>query len=143
MNLEDAVLLAIAEGLKTSKEVAKRLNVSVDDVERALKNLEAGGFVKAKFKGFIFKRKAYELTRSGFERVARIREKLRDVADEIREAYERGDREKIEEIVTSYQYFIPLMLMLSLIDLIWISALNDYDRDYEGDSPDVDFDVEF
>jgi len=144
MNLGDAILLAIAEGLKTPKAIVEKLNVKIDDVKNVLQDLEARGLVEKKTKGLIFKKEVYELTKAGFERSARIKEKLRSIADQLREAYEKGDKTKVEEIVTSYRYFIPLML--GLMDIIWISTLYDYIDDFDINDVneiDMDLDVEF
>ena len=144
MNLGDAILLAIAEGLKTPKAIVEKLNVKIDDVKNVLQDLEARGLVEKKIKGLIFKKEVYELTKAGFERSARIKEKLRSIADQLREAYEKGDKTKVEEIVTSYRYFIPLML--GLMDIIWISTLYDYIDDFDINDVneiDMDLDVEF
>ncbi len=144
MNLEDAVLLAVAEGLKTPKAIAEKLNVRIDDVEHILHNLEARGLVEKRIKGLIFKKEVYELTKAGFDRAASIREKLRSIADKLREAYKKGDRTKVEEIVTSYRYFVPLMLMLGLMDIIWISALYNYIDDFDiNDVNEIDMDMDF
>ena len=144
MNLGDAILLAIAEGLKTPKAIVEKLNVKIDDVKNVLQDLEARGLVEKKIKGLIFKKEVYELTKAGFERSARIKEKLSSIADQLREAYEKGDKTKVEEIVTSYRYFIPLML--GLMDIIWISTLYNYIDDFDINDVneiDMDLDVEF
>jgi len=139
MELEDAVLLAIANGLKTPKDIAKKLNVKLDDVKVVLDNLEAQGLVERKVKGILFKKEVYELTRQGFERAMNVKEKLTRVAEEIKEAYKRGDTARVEEIVASYSYFLPLMLMLGLLDIMWLSSL--YSIDTTMDTYDIDNDV--
>ncbi|WP_187286421.1 hypothetical protein [Archaeoglobus profundus] len=50
MDFEEAVLLAIANGLRTPKDIAKKLNVKLEDVRSVLANLEAQGLVDSKFK---------------------------------------------------------------------------------------------
>ena len=149
MELEDAVLLAIANGLKTPKDIAKKLNVKLDDVKVVLLNLEAQGLVERKVKGLLFKKEVYELTRQGFERAMKAKEKLMRVAEEIKEAYKRGDTARVEEIVASYSYFLPLMLMFGLLDVMWLSSIYgidtydiDNDADVDGDF-DFDFDSDF
>ena len=144
MDFEEAVLLAIANGLRTPKDIAKKLNVKLEDVKVALANLEARGFVERKVRGLLFKKEVYELTKEGFERAMKAKEKLMRVADEIKEAYERGDTARVEEIVAGYSYLIPLMLMFGLLDLVWLSdfyAINAYDIDSDADvDDDFDFD---
>ena len=155
MNLEDAVLLAIAEGLNNPKDIAKKLNVRIEDIKVAINSLEAGGFIVRKVKGFIFKREVYELTKIGFDRVVKIKEELKNVAEEFRKAYELGDRMKIERLYHDYGYFIPFMVAFGLLDLVWLSMLTDIDvfgdvdefvDDFDDsgfEDFDTDFDVEF
>ena len=73
MSLEDAVLLAIAEGIEEPKSIARKLNVRLDDVKVAINSLEAGGFIVRKVIGFIFKKEVYELTKKGFEKLKGLR----------------------------------------------------------------------
>ena len=143
MDFEEAVLLAIANGLKTPKDIAKKLNVKLEDVKVALANLEARGFVERKVRGLLFKKEVYELTKEGFERAMKAKEKLMRVADEIKDAYERGDTARVEEIVASYSYFLPLMLMLGLLDIMWLSSIYGVDTyDIDNDT-DIDGDFDF
>ncbi|WP_457550365.1 MarR family transcriptional regulator [Archaeoglobus sp.] len=151
MDLEDAVLLAIAKGLNDLKRIAKKLNVRMEDVKYAIDGLEAKGLIARKTKGLIFKKEVYELTKEGFERVERIKEELEKVADEFKTAYESGDRERLKMLYQDYYYFIPLMVTFGLLDLIWLSTLlSDFDMfgdlgdtELEDIDADFDFDVEF
>ena len=148
MNLEDAVLLAIAEGMGNPKYMAKNLNVDLEDVKVAIDNLMAEGLIVKKIRGFIFKKEVYELTKRGFERVERIKEELKKVANDFKIAYESGDRTRLERLYHEYQHFVPLMIMFGLIDAIWLSILlSDFDiaelDDSGFDDIDSDFDIEF
>ncbi len=151
MDLEDAVLLAIAKGLNDPKRIAKKLNVRIEDIKFAIDSLEAKGLIVRKTKGLIFKKEIYELTKEGFERVERIREELRKVADEFKTAYESGDRERLRMLYQDYYYFIPLMVTFGLLDLIWLSTLlSDFnmvgdlsDTELDDIDADFDFDMEF
>ncbi len=143
MDFEEAVLLAIAKGLKTPKDIAKKLNVRLEDVRNVLAILEARGLVEKKVRGLLFKKEVYELTKEGFERAMRAKEKLMRIADEVKEAYERGDKARVEEIVAGYSYLIPLMLMFGVLDLVWLSDfydVHDIDSDADIDDFDSDFD---
>ena len=141
MNLEDAVLLAIANGLNNPKDIARKLNVRSEDVEIAIGNLEAEGLIVKRTKGIIFKKEVYELTESGFNRVERIKEELRRIASDFRRAYESGDRIRLERLYHDYHYLIPLMITFGLLDLIWLSLfLDDFDVDF-GDVEDSGFDL--
>ncbi len=142
MNLEDAVLMAIAEGMCNPKFIAKHLNVSLDDVKVAIDNLEAEGLIVKRIRGLIFKKEVYELTKRGFERVESIKEELRKVAEDFKTAYESRDRMRLERLYHDYYHFIPLMIMFGLIDAIWLSTLlSDFDV-IEG-VDDLDFDMGF
>jgi len=142
MNLEDAVLMAIAEGMSNPKFIAKHLNVSLDDVKVAVDNLEAEGLIVKRIKGLIFKKEVYELTKRGFERVESIKEELRKVAEDFKTAYESRDRMRLERLYHVYYHLIPLMIMFGLIDAIWLSSLLS-DVDVIEGLDDLDFDMGF
>ena len=125
MDFEHAVLLALAEGYKP-KEIARMLKVRYEDVESALRSLEAKGFVKRRVEGFIFKREVFVLTREGFEKVKELKKELEKLSHEIREK---------PILINEFGYLIPLMVTLGLIDLAILEEFDEYDfiEDFDFD----------
>ena len=122
LNLEDAVLLAIYKGINDPKSISKKLNVNYDDVLVAISNLEAEGLIVRKKKGIIFKRDRYELTKLGFDRASRLKENLKDIADELKQAHRM-------DLYYTYPYLISLLVMFGFLDEIWLENLDiDFDE---------------
>ncbi len=123
--LEDAVLVAIARGVETVGELADVLNVSREDIERVIEKLRNEGLVREEVVGrWIFKKKVLRLTEEGFKRATEALEKLRKLADEIRErlSSEEG-REELEDLVVTWGYILPLLGWLNLLDLALLDSL--------------------
>ena len=153
LTIEDAILALILDGAESPNEIASILRVDVDEVKRALKNLELEGLVKVEEKGFwIFKRKVYKLTTKGYEKAVEAKKRISKIAEEIKNTLEKvkkgliGKDTVISELEPYIQFFplflyfnlLDLMLLLPLIELPLIaSILEDY-GDYEGLGGDVD-----
>ncbi len=123
--LEDAVLVAIARGVETVGELAEVLNVSREDVERVVERLKAEGLIREEVVGrWIFKKRVLKLTEEGFRRASEAYEKLRRLAEEIRERLSREEgREELEDLVVTWGYVLPLLGWLNLLDLALLDSL--------------------
>ncbi len=117
LGLEDAVLVAIARGVEDPKSIAEILHVDPSDVERALKRLELEGYVKPVEKGFwIFRKRSYVLTERGFERVAHVLDKLKELANFVKERV-AVERESLVPMFSGFEYLLWLMFWLNLLDM--------------------------
>ncbi len=136
-SLEEAVLVAISENVNTPEKLSKYLGVHRQTIERVLENLELKGFVVKEVKKFLFFKKIeYKLTEKGFEESVKIKEKMGRIARELKEAYEIRDKAMLGRLYADYRDFIPLMLMMGLMDAVWLSLiLHDFDYDVI-DTPD-------
>ncbi len=123
--LEDAVLVAIARGVETVGELAEVLNVSKEDIERVVEKLRIEGLIREEVVGrWIFKKKVLKLTEEGFKRATEALEKLRKLADEIREKLSsREGSEELEDLVVTWGYILPLLGWLNLLDLALLDSL--------------------
>uniref|UniRef100_A0A2U9IDK9 Uncharacterized protein n=2 Tax=Acidianus brierleyi TaxID=41673 RepID=A0A2U9IDK9_9CREN len=95
------------------------LRQEVDEIEALLKGLEREGLVMQKEKGLIFKRKVYGLTPSGLEEAKKAKEDLENKANKLIQAIQNGDYSQIQ----SFESDIPLMLALSMIDMMMLQGL--------------------
>lgn len=153
LTFEDAILALILDGAKDPNEIASILRVDVDEVKRALKNLELEGLIRVEEKGlWIFKRKIYKLTSRGYEKAVEAKKKISKVAEEIRNTLEKVRKGLIskDDVIGELEPYIPffplflyfnlldLMLLLPLIELPLIaSILGDYE-DYGDLGGDID-----
>ncbi|AWR94105.2 MarR family transcriptional regulator [Acidianus brierleyi] len=120
MNTRDSILVLLYERGELSKEeLANMLRQEVDEIEALLKGLEREGLVMQKEKGLIFKRKVYGLTPSGLEEAKKAKEDLENKANKLIQAIQNGDYSQIQ----SFESDIPLMLALSMIDMMMLQGL--------------------
>lgn len=129
MNLRDKILALLDDkGELTAEEIAELLKEDLDDVVLILKGMEKEGLVQEREKGVIFKKKVYSLTPTGLEKAKSIREELEKKAQEITTVLQQGEDPQI--IYERYGDVIPLMLAMSLIDLMMLEsflALDSFD----------------
>ncbi len=143
LSLEDAILVAIAQGAETPSEIAKVLHVDKGLVEDLLRKLELEGFVKKEVRGWIFKKTVYVLTEKGFNRAGKALEKLREVANQLRQMIEAGQVDAATQMASAWMSFLPLMVWMDLLPLTMLSLLPLElgflaDMAYMDQGPDVD-----
>ena len=146
LTFEDAVLALILDGAEYPNEIASILRVDVDEVKRALKNLELEGLVKVEEKGFwIFKKKVYKLTSKGYEKAVEAKKRISKVAEEVKNTLEKVKKGLISKdtVISELEPYVPffplflyfnlldLMLLLPLIELPLIAGILEDYGDYE------------
>ncbi len=124
ISLEDAALVAIAEGAETVDDLAEALRISREDAEKLLRKLSFEGLVKIEEKGWwIFKRKVIVLTEKGFERAAKALKQLKSLAETIRKKVEAGEQDYVSSMIAQWSYILPLMMWLDLLDIAFLNML--------------------
>lgn len=122
MNLIDKILVLLYDrGELTSSEIADNLREDEEDVKLALKGMEKDGLIYEKEKGLVFKKKVYSLTPTGLERARKAKEELEEKANRLITALQQGEDPQV--IVQEYADLIPLMLAMSLIDVMMLQNL--------------------
>jgi DNA-binding MarR family transcriptional regulator len=120
----DLILVALLEGPKSPKELAEVTGMRRPEVEMALVSLRAAGLVvEEEVKGLLRRKTVYRLTEEGIREAQEARKRLERVAEEIRQRASEGDVEGVEELLSSYALFLPLLLNLHLIDLALLQSL--------------------
>jgi DNA-binding MarR family transcriptional regulator len=120
----DLILVALLEGPKSPKELAEFTGMRRPEVEMALVSLRAAGLVvEEELKGLLRRKTVYRLTEEGIREAQEARKRLERVAEEIRQRAGEGDVEGVEEQLTRYALFLPLLLNLHLIDLALLQSL--------------------
>lgn len=150
ISFEGAVLALLLDGAETPDEIASILRVDVEEVERALRNLELEGLVKTEEKGFwIFKKKIYKLTAKGYEEAVKAKEKLVKLAGKVKELLEKARRaETSRDVIVGelepYIPFLPLLLYFNLLDVMLLLPLMELPliagllEDYDVEGEDIE-----
>jgi DNA-binding MarR family transcriptional regulator len=119
------ILAVLLEGPKSPKELAEVTGMRRPEVEMVLVSLRAAGLVsEEEVKGLLRRKTVYRLTEEGIREAQEARKRLERVAEEIRQRAGEGDAEGLEELLTSYVLFLPLLLNLHLIDLALLHSLD-------------------
>jgi len=124
LGLEDAILIAIANGAETPDQIARILRVDKSTVEDLLRKLEIEGFVKSEEKGkWVFKKRVYMLTERGFKRAQEALQRLQQVAEELKQKIAMGAQDEAVQLATAWSGFLPLMLWMNMLDMALLSML--------------------
>ncbi len=119
----DLILVALLEGPRSLKELADITRMKGSEVEMALVTLKASALVREEeVRGLLRRRTVYSLTEEGRREALEARKRLERIADKIKRRAEEGDGEGVEELLTSYALFLPLLLNLHLIDLALLQS---------------------
>ncbi len=126
--LEKAVLAALARGVDSFGGLRKLVNVSEDDLRRAVENLIAKGLVKIEKKGWLLKREALVLTERGFEEARKAIDELAKLAQRIEKSLEQFEQRPqtgtlSRDLVDEIMAIAPLLAWLGFIDLALLSPL--------------------
>ncbi|ADC64201.1 conserved hypothetical protein [Ferroglobus placidus DSM 10642] len=133
MELRESVLVLLLK-FRRAEEIARVLNVRLEDVISALNSLEAEGLVVRRREGLIFKKDVYELTERGYNEAQKLLNELKEISERIRLARDMGDLKEIENLLRAHAFLLSLLVTFGMIDLLMLSSLEDF--------VDVDFDFD-
>ena len=133
MELRESVLVLLLK-FRKADDIARALNVRLEDVVSALNSLEAEGLVVKREEGLIFKKEVYELTDRGYNEAQKLLNKLKELSEKIRLARERGDLKEVEDLLRTHALLLSLLVAFGMIDILMLSSLED--------SADIDFDFD-
>ncbi len=143
ITLDEAVLLAIAEGDSSISAIASRLNVDRNAVMESVSRLHARGLIRVEESGFfIFRSKKLVLTERGFQEVARVKEKLGRWIESL-----GSERDAVlRDLATDYGFLLPVLYLLGFMALTDLySGLDQPVDEGGGEEPgfdDFDADVD-
>ncbi|BDC19440.1 helix-turn-helix domain-containing protein [Acidianus sp. HS-5] len=122
MNLADKILALLYDrGELTAAEIAESLRQDEENIKLTLKGMEKEGLVLEKEKGLLFKKKVFSLTPTGLEKANKVKEDLQNKANKLMTAIQQGEDPQV--IVQEYADLIPLMMAMSLIDMMMLQDL--------------------
>ena len=133
MELRESVLVLLLK-FRKAEDIARALNVRLEDVVSALNSLEAEGLVVKREEGLIFKKEVYELTDRGYNEAQKLLNKLKELSEKIRLARERGDLKEVGDLLRTHALLLSLLVAFGMIDILMLSSFED--------SADIDFDFD-
>lgn len=122
----DLVLVALLEGPKTLSELSRVTGLSRSELEATLLSLKVAGLVlEQEARGLIRRKTVYSLTEQGRKEAKEARSRIERIAQEVTQKVEQGDDEGLEELLTAYVLFLPLLMHLHLLDVALLQQLGD------------------
>ncbi|WP_338604147.1 MarR family transcriptional regulator [Sulfolobus tengchongensis] len=127
MNLREKILVYLYRNREsTLDEIVEALREDRYEIEATLRYLEKDGLVIKRNKGLIFKKVVYDLTASGFEEAKKSYESLQQKAEQLQNMIRNGQIDPTQ-IPEEYIDILPLLFMLSLLDMLLIGDLITFD----------------
>ncbi|MCY0860147.1 MAG: MarR family transcriptional regulator [Sulfolobaceae archaeon] len=123
MNLRDKILAFLYKHPEvTAKDIAAGINEDEDYVLATLNTMVKEKLVTKRVKGMIFKKEVYSLTPTGLDEAQEIYNKLQNVAVQLRNMINPYNL-SVDQIPEEFMDLIPLLVSLSLLDMLFLSLL--------------------
>ena len=122
---KDLIILgAINNGAKQFNKITKITKIEPDELNRILEKLESRGFIRVdEKKGWLGKKIELHITEKGNREVEERVHELEGKWDEMRNAYESGDKQKLQQIMKDQKSFLPTMMFFGIIDIMMFSMM--------------------
>ena len=122
---KDLIILgAINNGAKQFNKITKITKIEPDELNRILEKLESRGFIRVdEKKGWLGKKIELNITEKGNREVEERVHELEGKWDEMRNTYESGDKQKLQQIMKDQKSFLPTMMFFGIIDIMMFSMM--------------------
>ena len=122
---KDLIILgAINNGAKQFNKISKVTKINPEELNGILEKLEASGFVTVQEKkGWLGKKIELNVTEKGNREVEERVHELQGKWDNMKNAYESGDKQKLQQIMKDEKSFLPTMMFFGIIDIMMFSMM--------------------
>ena len=122
---KDLIILgAINNGAKQFNKISKVTKINPEELNGILEKLEASGFVTVQEKkGWLGKKIELNVTEKGNRVVEERVHELQGKWDNMKNAYESGDKQKLQQIMKDEKSFLPTMMFFGIIDIMMFSMM--------------------
>ena len=118
------VLDAISNGARQFNKISKVTKIKPEELNNILEKLENHGFITIQEKkGWLGENIELYVTEKGYREIeARVHE-LEGKWTSMRDAYESGDKQKLQQIMKNEKSFLPTMMFFGVIDIMMFSMM--------------------
>ena len=122
---KDLIILgAINNGAKQFNKISKITKIKPDELNRILEKLENRGFIRVEEKkGWLGKKIELNITEKGSNEIEERVHELQGKWNNMRNAYESGDKQKLQQIMKDQKSFLPTMMFFGIIDIMMFSMM--------------------
>ena len=118
------VLGAINNGAKYFNKISKVTKIKPKDLNSILEKLENRGFINAQEKkGWLGKKIELNVTEKGNREIEERVHERQGKWEDMRNAYESGDKQKLQQIMKNEKSFLPTMMFFGIIDIMMFSMM--------------------
>ena len=122
---KDLIILgAINKGAKQFNKISKVTKIKPQELNNILERLENHGFITAQEKkGWLGGKIELYITEKGNREIKERVHELEGKWVHMRNAYESGDKQKLQQIMKDEKSFLPTMMFFGVIDIMMFSMM--------------------
>jgi hypothetical protein len=119
------VLQAIARGFDTLDKIATATRISEDEIKTIVNDLVSQRLANMKEKGRFFgsKETRFTITETGRSLLGVKQQELKQNQEELRQAYDSGNRQQLQNYMDSSRAWIPFMLVDGILDVLFFTSI--------------------
>ena len=118
------VLGAINNGARQFNKISKVTKIKPKELNDILEKLENRGFINVdEKKGWLCKKIELNVTEKGSKEIQERIHELQGKWKNMRNAYESGDKQKLQQIMKNEKSFLPTMMFFGVIDIMMFSMM--------------------
>ena len=118
------VLGAINNGARQFNKISKLTKIEPKELNDILAKLENRGFINVdEKKGWLGKKIELNVTEKGSKEIQERIHELQGKWKNMRNAYESGDKQKLQQIMKDEKSFLPTMMFFGIIDIMMFSMM--------------------
>ena len=122
---KDLIILgAINNGTRQFNKISKVTKIKPQELNNILEKLENHGFITVQEKkGLLGKKIELGITEKGSREIEERVHELEGKWASMRNAYESGDKQKLQQIMKDEKSFLPTMMFFGMIDIMMFSMM--------------------
>ena len=122
---KDLIILgAINNGARQFNKISKLTKIKPQELNNILEKLENRGFITMQEKkGWLGKKIELYITEKGSREIEERVHELEGKWVSMRNAYESGDKQKLQQIMKDEKSFLPTMMFFGIIDIMMFSMM--------------------
>jgi len=118
------VLGAINNGAKKFDKISKITKIKPEELNDILEKLESRGFIIVQEKkGWLGNKIELNITEKGNSEINERVHELQDKWANMKNAYESGDKQKLQQVMKDEKSFLPTMMYFGIIDIMMFSMM--------------------
>ena len=118
------VLGAISNGARQFNKISKVTKIKPEKLNNILEKLENRGFITIQEKkGWLGEKIELYVTEKGNREIEERVHELEGKWTSMRDAYESGDKQKLQQIMKNEKSFLPTMMFFGVIDIMMFSMM--------------------